>query len=830
MMKKITLLFLLFSSFIFSQNNWRFKMISQEHNFKEIKETAEIEIAKLYESTDRKDIKTIKQFERWNYFWANRLDESNTFGNPMRDYKTWKSYLRNNAKAKRDFDNEKNWISLGPTQIPESETSFYAGLGRLNVLQFDPNNSNTIWVGSPGGGIWKSQDGGLSWTSKGDNVPNLGVSDIAIDPNNSNIIYAATGDFDGSQNRSIGVIKSTDGGENWNLTGLNFDITQSFFIAHIIIDPNNSNILFATTNNAIYKSSDAGVSWAIKKSLSGGFNDILFKKGEPTIMYATSNSGDFYTSSNSGSSWTKAPYNFASGRLDISLTEDDSNFIFAITSSTFYKSTNSGTTWTTVPHPAQFNSQGNYNQTLTIAPNNKNLILVGGVNGYRTLNGGLTWQKYLDGYWQPGDPFFYVHSDHHDLKFLPGSNTTVFSANDGGLHKGDVTQANPWTDLSSGLTITQYYKLAVTPQKENYILGGAQDNDITQYDGNKWINRNYGTDGVEALWNYSNSNIAWTCSQFGYVERTTNGWATAPSVLNTPSGNSFVWPLEIHPTIPTILFGGFSNIYKSTNSGTTWTNLGAPSTAIKVITIAPSNPNIIYATSNSAMYKTINGGNNWTTVSQPSFNKIASIAISDINPNEIYIVYEGYSSGQKVFKSTNGGTNWENISGTLPNIPMHKILYQTASDGILFLASDIQVFYKDPTDEVSDWKILGNGLPNVIVNDMEIFYGEEPRLRVATFGRGIWDIPLDKPLSTPQFDAKLFSVYPNPTNGKFHILFPKKYKRKEIIIYNQIGGVVYHKTTNQMNLNMDLGNIAPGLYLIKITSEGRHKIEKLMIQ
>ncbi|WP_196889712.1 VPS10 domain-containing protein [Aureivirga sp. CE67] len=832
-MKKITLLAFLFTTVFYAQEEWRKKMISQEYNYQEIKEEAEAELSDYMndvQNLERGELKKLKQYERWKYFWENRLGDENTFENPLKNYKEWQNYVQNSNQT-TDRNTDKTWNSLGPSEIPNSQASFYAGLGRLNVVTFDPNDVNVLWVGSPGGGIWKSEDQGTTWAPKGDEVPNLGVSDICVDPNNSNIIYVATGDFDGLQNRSIGVIKSTDGGETWSLTGLNFDVTQSFFIAHVIIDPTDSNVLFATTNTAIYKSTDAGVTWTSKQTSSGGFNDILYKEGDNSVMYATSNIGDFYTSVDSGETWDKSTQDFGAGRLDIALTADDPNFIFGITSNDFFKSENGGQTWTVVSTPPSYNTQGNYNQTLTIAPDNKDLILVGGINGHRTLNCGVTWEKYLDGYWRNGDPFFYVHSDHHDLKFLPGSNTIVFSANDGGLNKGNVTLSDPWVDLSSGLAITQYYKLAVTPQNENYIIGGAQDNDVTQYNGTDWINRNFGTDGVEAVWNYSNSNIAWTCSQFGYVERTTNFWATAPQVLSTPPGNSFVWPLEIHPTMPTILFGGFSNIYKSSNSGTTWSNLSSPSFGIKVITISPSDPNTIYIGSGFNLYKSKNGGSTWTSISHPSINPVTSIAVSDTNPDEIYITYGRYSDGAKVYKSLNCGDTWQNISGDLPNIPMNKVIYKTGSQGEIFVGSDLKVFYLNQNDDSPTWQVFGVGLPNVIVNDMEMYYGEQNRLRVATFGRGIWDIEVEEPLSSPEYQEDLFSLYPNPNKGVFQIDFPEKYNgNKEVIIYNQIGGVVYHQKVDRNSLNIDLKNIVTGVYIVKIKSENAQKIQKIVIQ
>lgn len=821
--------YILFCFFILQSyaQDWRQKAFEEGSNYFEIVKNKREELSNLRSSKNRADQKKIKQFERWAYFWESRVLPDGSFPNPMLTYNEWNKYLETHNNQEKTSSG--TWSVFGPTVIPESTVGFYAGMGRLNVVTFNPNNSDEIWVGSPGGGIWRSDNGGASWTPKGDIIPNLGVSDIVFDPANPDIMYMATGDFDGGHNNSIGVLKSTDHGESWQTTGLNYNVTQVRLIAHLLIDPNNTNTIFATTSRGIFKSTDAGANWTLKSSTTG-FNDIMYKEGSNTILFATSSvSTEFYISNDNGENWTNSSSGLANNRkFDIATTAANPELLIGMNNSTIFKSTNGGTSWNSISGPPSLSTQGGYNQTIAIAPNNADLVIIGGVDGWRSTNGGASWHKYMDGYWESGNPFFYVHSDHHDLEFLPGSNTVLFSANDGGLFKGDITKNDAWVDLSSGLAITQYYKLAGTPQNPNFILAGAQDNDVTHFDGTNWHNRNYGSDGVEALWNYNNSNIAWSCSQVGRIQRTLDGWATPATNLSTPSGARFVWPLEINPTNPDIIYGGFSKLYVSTNQGNIWNNLNSPGNSPTVITIAPSNDKVIYVSDGNIIGATTDGGTTWTTLTLPHSGRVTSIAVNATNPEEVYICYGGYDAGNKVFKSTNSGTNWSNISGTLPNIPTNKVLYLTGGNGDLFLGTDVGVFHIN--DSKSDWERLGTGLPNVIVNDLEVHYSTE-KLRAATYGRGIWEITISNDvLAVEEFDKNSLAMSPNPTKGRFTIQLTDVKGQSTISVYNIIGGVIKNFKTERSTIDMDLSGLTPGIYLVNVKNGSKIATEKIVIQ
>ncbi len=835
-MKK-ELLFLFGSLILFFNNsnaqkqNWRNSTLQENANyFSIIEENREI-LLPLRERTDRKSKKQIKQFERWAYFWKDRIKPDGTFVSAYHNYNEW---LKDNERREQR-QNTKNrntqWSLVGLITPPASSVDFYPGMGRLNTIAFNGTDVNTLYVGSPGGGIWKSTNGGNSWTPKGDNFPNMGVSDIVINPSDTNILYLATGDFDGGQNRSLGVLKSTDAGDNWNTTGLTFGLADNNLIANLLIDSNAVNTIFATTKNSIKRTTDGGVNWTDVLTENGAnFNDIQYKTGSNTIIYATSKTGKFYKSADNGTNWTVASTP-ASNRLDIAQTANDANLILALNQSgVIKKSTNEGASWTTVSTISNFESQGGYNMTISISPIDKSLILVGGVEGWRSKNDGSTWEKYLDGYWETGQPYFYVHSDHHDMTFVPGT-STAFSINDGGIFKGDASADNAWTDLSSGLAITQYYNVSGTSQNEGKLIAGAQDNDVTVFDGANAIGVNGGSDGVDGVWDYSNPDIAWACSQAGIMYRTTNGFTSSQSV-NTPNGAPFVWKLDIHPTVPTTIYGGFSDVYKSTNRGDTWTNLSSGAGTIDCISSAPSNGDIMYVSGASGLKKTTNGGASWTTISHPRVGQtIKGIAINPTNSDEIYICYAGYSAGH-VYKTTDSGQNWTNISGSLPNIPTHDIDYKTGStDGELFLATDLGVYYwKDST---GDWTKLDNGLPNVIVYDIEIHYGTE-KMRVATYGRGIWEASIsDGSLGVENIllPENSISIYPNPTNNKkINIKLNDLEGDSKVLIYNTIGSLVKNFNTSKSFIPVSLSDFSKGMYIVKVINKNKSIAKKLIVK
>jgi hypothetical protein len=210
-------------------------------------------------------------FKRWEYYWEQRMDNvTGDFPNTdaVTEYTKWKNSL------KKQNTYTANWINIGTNY----SSGGYAGLGRINSVAFHPSDNNTFWVGSPSGGLWKTTDGGSSWTILNNSMTVLGVSDIVIpsDYATSNTMYIATGDRDGgsmwslgggqvADNATIGVMKSTDGGSTWAATGLTYTTSQKKLVYRILLHPSNNQILIAATTDGIYKSTNGGTSWTQKK-------------------------------------------------------------------------------------------------------------------------------------------------------------------------------------------------------------------------------------------------------------------------------------------------------------------------------------------------------------------------------------------------------------------------------------------------------------------------------------------------------------------------------------------------------------------------------------
>ncbi|MFL3661847.1 MAG: WD40/YVTN/BNR-like repeat-containing protein, partial [Polaribacter sp.] len=217
-----------------------------------------------------------KPFKRWEQHWSHYLMEDGSIAPPSVLWDAWREKKAlEGTKNKTIQSPASNWSSIGPAVVANTSTKT-AGQGRVNAIALDPSDPNTIYVGAPAGGIWKSTNNGIDWTPLADNLPQIGVSGIAIDPNNSDIIYISTGDDDAGDSYSIGVLKSLDGGATWNTTGLTFNFNYKGS-NEIFIDPTNSNIVWVATSVGLYKTNDAGDNWDVM--LNANIRDFRLKPG-----------------------------------------------------------------------------------------------------------------------------------------------------------------------------------------------------------------------------------------------------------------------------------------------------------------------------------------------------------------------------------------------------------------------------------------------------------------------------------------------------------------------------------------------------------------------
>lgn len=655
-----------------------------------------------------------------------------------------------------------NFSSLGPS----STAGGYAGTGRINSLAFHPTNTNIIYAGTAGGGLWQSNDGGTTWFTNTDQLATLGVSSIIVHPTSPERIYIATGDGDGSDNYSIGVLVSVDGGLTFSPTGLTWNTSDTDLIRKLIFDPSNQDAIMAATSIGIYRSIDKGGTWTLVQA--GDFDDI---EANPTLnsnIFYASAQGNIYKSSNGGASWTLKQTIAGTNRIALGVSPNNAAYVYALCSKSsnsgyngLYRSTDSGESYISsslTPNLLGWSAtgsdtggQGGYDLVLAVDPLNAEVVYAGGVNTWKSTNGGVNWTINTMWYGVSGIPE--VHADKHALEWQ--NNTTLWQGNDGGVYKTTNGGAT-WQHRGSGIVNSQMYKLGIS-QTDGKVMTGLQDNGSKlKSAGGSWSDV-IGGDGMECAIQLNDGQVLYGSVYNGDFNRSTNGGTSWQNISdNVPGSPSGAWitPFEIDPGMPTTIYAGYQQVYKSKDKGNTWTSIGNFSTNnLNILKVAPSNNQVIYAArSNGNIWRTTNGGTAWTQMASPG-NNLAFIAIHPNNANTLWAVRQNYSSGAKVYKSVNGGSTWVNVSGTLPNIPANCIEYQNGSDDGLYVGMDVGIYYRDNT--LSDWVLFNAGLPNVEVTELEIDY-DENKIYAATYGRGLWASDLYNPITC--FKPKSVSV------------------------------------------------------------------------
>jgi photosystem II stability/assembly factor-like uncharacterized protein len=863
-MKKITILFffLLFQNTVFAQLDYKLKTTEDGANFFKIVKTTRSFFNNTQSKSTVKSTKQKKQFERWVYYWKDRVNKDGTFPTETLGYFN-AGILDDNGKVIVSSNENKSaeiWQNIGPQEnpIPNGYSNF-PQLGRLNaflrIKHPTDRAKDVLFVGAPSGGIWKSTNNGTTWSAKTDFLAGIGVTDIKTAPTTTfanyttKPIYVSTGDYDGGNVRSIGVLKSIDGGETFLSTGLSHDISEGKSSSQLIVSDDNTVIV--GENRFIKKTTNGGTTWA--NIYDAGFLNANFGRvavSGSNIMF--SGLYDIYFSSNSGLNWS-VPFVSDSQDKHAVTFGSDGNFYAQSEAGQIKKFNTSAGTFSNVGNIGEgYDAQGGYNQALIFKDG---LFVSGEFNGQTSTDNGNSWHRSLNGYYNPNGTGVdlngtYVHSDHHAMGLLDGQ-YEFWSVNDGGLNfinYSNINDIKPTTEYkSNGVICSQLYNVAITPNLNsgNYIMA-LQDNDgysREMHNGAmQWIAAAAG-DGVCAVINYNDPSIRYLGSQNGGLSKTGSGFTGKHfgESWGEIEGAGFVWPLEIHTTDPTILYAGGSDLYKITDATASADietgisnaeNLNAGAGKIEKITTHGTGIAVVGVTETkddednvtSVSYKarfSKNSGTTWASLTAIENLTINSVDFNQSNMNEVYISVSGYSDGNKVFKSTDSGATWTNISEGLPNIVMKEIvLKQNQNTEILFVATELGVYFKN---EANNWSKLGQALPNVIVNDIDINYTED-KLVAATFGRGLWHINIAN--ITLQTDAlelieNQFKLSPNPVEkGSFNFTVDKKYANFKYKMYNVLGGVVLEGKDVSENGTINVSSLSNGMYVFKAYKKG----------
>lgn len=691
-----------------------------------------------------------KPFKRWENYWKNFVKEDGTLPTSAELWNTWLT-AEQQAQSSSTADLS-DWFPEGPYELTNTG-SWSIGQGRINSIIVDPNNPNVYYAGAPAGGIWKSLDNGSTWTPLSDFLPQIGVSGIAIDHNNSNIIYIATGDDDANDSYSVGVMKSIDAGQTWQTTGLNPNNSPSS-MNDIYIHPSNSNILWVATNSGVYKTTDAGVTWTNK--LSGNIKDIKLHPTIPNIIYAVTPS-TFYRSLDGGESFFQLTNGVPSGssRLVIDVTPDSPNVVYLLAAESdasfkgLYKSSNAGSSFSTVSTFATVgdifeSSQAWYDMALAVSDTNENEVYVGVLNIWKTTNSGSTFTK-MNNWSSPSSPS-YTHADIHLLRFFNGQ---LFAGTDGGFYRS-ANGGNNFDDLTQGMQIGQFYKIAVAKETSSKMVGGLQDNGGQGLNNNIWQNY-YGADGMDTAIDPYNSNLYYGFIQFGsslYISTSSGG--SRDSQVSSPSGEDGNWVTPLVMNSESELYSGFSSLYKL--CGSNWEAVSSSfGTNIDKLEIDELNPNIIYVATNATLRKSVDKGLTFSVVETFPSN-ITSIEVNNNDSNIVYVTTSGVTGS--VYKSTDQGLNFTNISNGLPFVTKNVVKHQDLhSDNPIFLGTSIGVYRYDDISHV--WEPFNNNLPVVSIRDLEV-NTVDGVLVAATYGRGIWKTFLET--QTPVEEIGVVSI------------------------------------------------------------------------
>ncbi|MCB2218964.1 MAG: T9SS type A sorting domain-containing protein [Bacteroidetes bacterium] len=747
----------------------------------------------------------------------------------------------NKGNPKFDY----TWEFAGPTNIG----------GRVSDIEIHPDDPETIYIGASTGGVWKSTDMGASWAFKFDDVNMISVGDIAIDPDNKDIVYAGTGEANNASYSFIGdgIYKSLDGGETWEHKGLE----QSAYISRIIIDHSNSDRLWVSVcgnlftpdpERGLYRSEDGGDSWEKVLFINDSTSaiDIVQHPVEPDVLYAAmwermrgltyrhsfGQATGVYKSNDGGDSWTELtnglPSDIDAGRVGLSISKSNPDVLFAFYDMpdyevSVYKTSDGGASWSQTNDNTLEGMNSNfgwYFGQVRVHPQDENMVFVMGVEFYRTQNAGSSWLEL--GGWD-------VHVDHHAM-FFDEINNRIYLGNDGGLYVS-TNNGTTWSHINN-LPFTQFYAIDIDYNNPERIIGGTQDNNtIITYDGeiDNW-DRILGGDGMYCLIDYTNPDIMFAEYQWGSLHKSTNGGDDFDYIAWNWSDDRVNWsaPLAMDPENPQVMYFGTYRVWKTTNGGFTWNDVSGDITkgidqyfhTVTTIHVSPVNNNIVVAgTGDGLIHVSEDAGNSWTNITNGIPDRwVTHVYCDPFDENTIYATVSGFRWDEyipHVLKTTDLGQSWQDISGNLPGLPMNDIVVDPDHPGYLYVASDAGIFFSN--DDGISWTAINEGIYAVPVVALKVH--PTTRILVAgTYGVSAYRLNMDDLVTGTGVGEMThsddFKIYPNPFNDRIEIKGPEI--PVKLVLFNSNGQKLLESYQGHV---LDTKNLHSGFYFLKLIDD-----------
>jgi len=686
------------------------------------------------------------------------------------------------------------WDWLGPGNIG----------GRSRAIAIKPSNPDEIFFGSVAGGLWKSNNAGGSWSPVDDFWASLSVTDIVIDQNNDDIIYVSTGEY-GSFNTSpisfagglpgAGIFKSEDGGISWtNLP----NPSNQFWIHRLATVPNQPGVLYMIAANGgissisgggvLMKSFNGGDTWPVSITIPSIPQSLGVSRSDPEKVFV-GGIGELWTNTiDINASFTQTSTNFIdlagsgsnqipnAGRIELAF---GSTWIYALCrvgangdgfeDSEIWRSDDNGGNWFKREDDEDIINQGDYCMAIWVDPTNDNRLMVGGLNLWCSYDGGANFNEVSD--WRDYHDGNSAHADQHMIishpNFNGSSNKLIYVANDGGIQRADFDDTN-WTNLTNGtLGVTTFTSGAISKDGTKYI-GGAHDNSISiGTNSTTWFQPFTGDGGATAI-SQTNKNIMYGMTQLANLNKSEDGgisWTYLASFNNDDCSSSslptcmddnpnFYAPMELHPTDHDILYVGARSLWRSIDGADSFNsakNALSSNSQINTIEISKSNPNIVmvgYDNGKISRTNDITDITNWVddiddNAAIPN-RTVMDIAIHPQNDQLIAVVMGGYNNNN-VWCSDNGGANWVDVSSGLNSVHINTITWHPTIQGWLYVGSDLGVMASN--NQGQDWSIdpLYDGSEGPVNTQIsELFWQGDGSnnypyyLCAATSGRSLW--------------------------------------------------------------------------------------------
>jgi photosystem II stability/assembly factor-like uncharacterized protein len=766
-----------------------------------------------------------------------------------------------------------SWTPIGPGNMA----------GRIRAIAVDPTNSAVVYAGSAAGGVFRSTDEGKHWAPLMDESPSLSIGAMAVDPHNPSTLFAGTGEPVVFLSKAItlptfggvGILKSTDAGLHWSRLPWS---GRAGAVTRILLNPVTSDTMLVATRENLQKTTNGGTTWQTNV-LSGVITDIRYKESDPAVAFAAVGS-DFggaangvYRSNSGGErySWKKLSLNFprgdSTGRILLATTPAAPELLFAlvarpitavsaggqtqyaVTDKDFLalmRSSDDGETWERLETnlPADFAlGQAFYNFCIAVSPTDGNYLYIGGIELYRSQDGGRE-------FFQVSFGGRAMHIDQHTVCFVPPTGA-VYAGNDGGVYRS-TNDGNEWQNLGASLETIQFYSVVVDRHNPGRRFGGTQDNGLLaqQLQSKTWLTIMGDVDAGAVAVDSNTIYMMSTLSKIPY--RTTNGgfsWMPLGNGFRSDDRSNWLQPMLLHPSDPSKLFTATQYVYLAEDAGSPSTipqwriispDLSTGSmiyeSVVSTMAIPPSRSSWIYAGTgdgNLRRCEDIDAANPvWIDASSGLPKRwITRIAVHPGDPQAVFAAVSGYGSGH-VFQSTNAGALWIDISSNLPDIPVNALIVAGAAAlPKLFIGTDVGVW-----ERLSDgtWYPVGTGLPNVVVFDLAI--DSENRLIAATHGRGMWlsqAVVQEEGLTQPEEGHIIVSLFPLPVASKSRVNVrlrrsadETRYEIHDIRGRLKLNGVISEGISG---ISLETGNLPNGVYLLSCSQGNRTSTHKFLI-